>query len=144
MYYEDFNPGRTFETPSRTVTADDLEIFIRLSGLDNPIFPSKEGAARAGHADRIVPAPLQLSLAMGLCQKAGLFDHVVGVLQFDELRFRRVVHPGHTLTLFAEVLDRKATSRPDRGLVFLGYQMRNQDGETVMTARGTYLFRRRR
>ncbi|MEW5722039.1 MAG: MaoC/PaaZ C-terminal domain-containing protein [Thermodesulfobacteriota bacterium] len=143
MYFEDFEPGRVLGTPARTVTAKDLDDFLRLSWLDNPIFTSPDGAAAAGHAGRIVPAPFQLAMAMGLAQQAGIFDHVVAVLEFDRLKFHRVVHPGHTLRLGATVLVKRETSQPGRGVVILEYEMKNQEGQTVMTALATYLMRRR-
>lgn len=142
MYFEQFKAKQVFTTAQRTVTAEDLDRFIELSGLDNPLFLSDQGARAAGHAQRLAPAPWQLSMAMGLCQQAGLFDHVVAVLGFDRMRFLRPVHPGHQLRLVAEVLQCRPTQNPQRGLVELDYRMTNQDGQTVMTARAVYLMRR--
>lgn len=143
MYWEDFKPGEAITTGAREISVQDLEDFTALSWLNNPLFTSDEGARQAGHPQRLVPAPLQLSLAMGLCQQAGLFDRVVAVLGFDNLRFHRPVHPGHTLRVSARVELTKPTSRPDRGLVTLGYVMTNQDGDEVMTGRALYMMRRR-
>ena len=143
MYWEDFRNDFALTTPTRRATAEDLDAFIRLSGLDNPIFSSREGASQAGHADRIVPAPLQLSIAMGLAQQAGLFDHVAAVLEFRRLTFHQTVHPGVELTLTAQVLEKRPTRRPDRGIVVLAYEMRDQDGRLVMSSEAVYMMRRR-
>jgi acyl dehydratase len=143
MYYEDFQPGARLKTPSRTVTAEDLSAFIDLSGLDNPLFTSDAAARERGHEKRLVPAPLQLSIAMGLCQKAGFFDRVVAVVEFKRLKLHRPVHPGDELTLTAEVLEAKPTSKPQRGLVVLAYDLANQDQATVLSAQAVYLMGRR-
>lgn len=143
MYFEEFTPQTKITTPTRTITLDDIESFIKLSGLANPLFMSDQGAQARGHAQRLAPAPLQLSLAMGLCQQAGLFDHVVAVLGFDRMRFLKPVHPGHSISLKAAVLRARPTTRPDRGLVVLGYEMLNQNGEAVMRTEATYLMARR-
>ena len=143
MYWEDFKPGEAVTTGTRQVTIQDLEDFTALSWLDNPLFTSDEGARAAGHAQRLVPAPLQLSIAMGLCQRAGLFDRVVAVLGFENLRFRRPVHPGHSLRVRARVEGVKPVSNPGRGLVTLDYVMTNQDGDEVMAGRALYMMRRR-
>jgi len=143
VYFEDFEVGQTLTSPSRTVAAEDVDKFINLVGLLNPIFMSDEGARAAGHPRRLVPGPLQLSLAMGLAQAAGWFDRVVAVARFDELIFKRAVHPGETLTLKADVLDKRPTSNPRRGLVNLSYDLLKQDNEPALTAKGTYLFLRR-
>jgi acyl dehydratase len=140
MYYEDFKVGRLIQVGSRQVTVEDLDAFIRLVGLDNRMFLSDEGARQAGHPARLVPGPLQLSLAMGLCQQAGLFDQVVAVAQFKELNFLKPVHPGDTLTMTALPLKSRPTKDPSRGLVLLRYEIVNQKGQTVLTADGTYLF----
>ena len=140
MYFEDFEPGKLIQVGFRMVTARDLDAFIDLTGLDNPIFLSDQGARAAGHSARLVPGPFQLSLAMGLCQQSGLFDRVVAVAQFNELRFLKPVHPGDTLTMTALPLEKRPTRDSSRGLVILRYEISNQNGEPVLTADGTYLF----
>jgi acyl dehydratase len=143
MYFEEFTPGLGLATALRLISPQDIDAFIQLSGLANPIFMSDDGARAAGHQARLVPAPLQLSLAMGLCQQAGFFDHVAAVLEFDRMKFLGPVHPGQSLRLEAEVLEARPTARPDRGLVILGYTLKNQDQQVVMTAKAVYLMRRR-
>jgi len=142
MYFEDFKSGQVLTTKGRTVTASDLDQFIELSGLDNPIFRQSRPAGPGGTPTRLVPAPLQLSIAMGLGQQAGFFDHVIVVIQFEELKFLQPVRTGDTLTLRAEVLDRRPTSKPDRGLVVLKYEFMNQKDQPVMTGRAVYLMQR--
>lgn len=142
MYFEDFRTGTTLTTPSRTVSGDDVTRFIDLVGLHNPIFMTDEGARAAGHPARLVPGPFQLSIAMGLAQAGGLFDAVVAVAQFNELKFRRPVHPGMELTLEADVLETSPTSNPTRGRVILDYQLL-ADGIPSLTATGIYLMLRR-
>ncbi len=143
MYFEQFTPGQIITTAERRATAEDLDRFLELSGLTNPIFMSDQGARAAGHRRRLVPAPWQLSLAMGLCQGAGFFDHVVAVLGFDQVRFHGPVHPGDRLRLAAEVLLCRQTRNPRRGLVELSYRLFKLEGQDAMTARATYLMRRR-
>ena len=139
MYWEDFELGRVMSTATRTIVDEDLDLFIRLSGLDNPLFTS---GAEIGGGVRIVPAPLQLSLGMGLCQRAGIFNRVVAVLEFDEMKFHRAVHLGDALRMEAVAASKRPTQKSDRGLVVLGYTLKNQRNEAVMTARATYLMRR--
>ena len=143
MYFEEFKPGRRLVTAGRLVTTGDIDTFIQLSGLANPIFMTEDGARAAGHPDRLVPAPLQLSLAMGLCQQAGFFDHVAAVLEFDRMKFLKTVHPGQSILLEAEVLEARPTARTDRGLVVLEYTLKNEEQQAVMTTRAVYLMRRK-
>ncbi len=143
MFFEEFEKGQRLTTDTRVVTEVDVARFVELSGLDNPIFISDEGARRAGHPTRLVPGPLLLALAMGLCQQSGLFDHVVAVMKFDDLRFLKPVRPGQSLRVKVEVIERRPTSNPQRGLVVLYYSLHGPGGEKVLSTRATYLMRTR-
>lgn len=138
MYFEEFIAGQRFTSPQRTITQADLKAFVQLSGLDLPMFMSDDAARQAGHHRRIIPAPLQLSLAMGLTKAAGVFDQVKAVAGFDGLRFLRPVHPGDSLQVHIEVAETRKVSRQDRGLVLLDFTAL-VDGQAVMKARGIYL-----
>lgn len=140
MYYEDFTLHETIQAGSRKITGEDVDRFVDLVRLHNRIFLSDEGAREMGHPARVVPGPFQFSLAMGLGQEAGLFDHMIIGAQFDQVRFLRPVHPGETLALTARPVKKRLTSRPDRGVVTLDYSLDNQRGEPVLTLTGTYLF----
>ena len=140
MYYHQFKPGLTLVSQRRTIGPEDIDAFIELSGLDNPIFRSDEGARAAGHAQRLIPAPLQLSAAMGMAQQAGWFDHVAVVAEFRELKFLRPALPGDSFELRVAVAAARPTSNPARGRVELDYQFLNRAGQPTFTARGVYLF----
>jgi len=143
VYFEDFQIGTEYETPWRTITAQEVDAFVELSGLKLPMFLSDQGAARMGRSRRLVPGPMVLSLAMGLVFAAGLFAQVVAVTRFDGLEFLRPVYPSDTVGLRVRVLAARPDRKPGRGVVELGYRAFNQDQELVMRAKGTYLFRRR-
>jgi acyl dehydratase len=143
MFFEDFEPNSDYTIGDRTINADDIDRFIALSGLDNLLFTSDKTARERGHSSRLVPGPLLLSLAMGMVQQAGLFNHVVAVLEFERLRFLAPVHPGDAISLTASVAEKRPTSNPKRGLVLVYFTMTNQDQKTVMSARARYLMARR-
>lgn len=143
MYFEEFKAGRQVITPARTVTPRDIDSFIALSGLDLELFQSDAGAQKAGHARRLAPGPLVLSLAMGLVRRTGWFDQVVAVAGFDDLRFTKTVHPGDSLRVTAQVKLARPSRRSGQGLVVLSYIGRNQHGDVVLSCDATYLFKLR-
>ncbi|PLX22707.1 MAG: hypothetical protein C0600_16250 [Ignavibacteria bacterium] len=143
MFFEDFHSGLSAVTPSRTVTVEELDAFIDITGLHLPMFMSDESAQEIGHPRRLVTGPMVLAVAMGLVKASGWFDQVVAVLEFTDMRFRRAVHPDDTLTAHITVLDSRPTRDPARGLVVLSYQILNQDGNKVLEMKGTYLFSRK-
>ncbi|HYZ21835.1 MAG TPA: dehydratase, partial [Rhodopila sp.] len=62
----------------------------------------------------------------------------------DELRWPRPVRPGDRLTLLVTVEQaRRSRSKPDRGLIHTLMELRNQDGEVVLSMRPMNLVRTR-
>ena len=143
MYFEDFVAGKKAFTPERKITAKNLDAFLDICGLHLPMFMSDEGAQVMGHRQRLVPGPLILSMAMGLVKEIGWFDHVVAVIAFEDLRFRKALHPEQSVKAEIRVKDIKLTRNPERGLVVLTYKVFNQNSEMVLSAEGKYLIRTR-
>ena len=143
MYFEEFIAGKQVITPERKITDRNLDSFLDLSGLHLPMFMSDEGAQQIGHARRLVPGPIILSVAMGLVRETGWFDHVVAVLEFEELRFTKALHPGHSIKAEITVQNSQPTRNPARGLVRLMFKVNNQNDETVLHAKGKYLMQTR-
>jgi acyl dehydratase len=139
MYFEDFIAGNSILTPEREITADDLDAFIEISGLYLPMFMRDEDARAVGHPKRLIPGPMILSVAMGLVKETGWFDHIVAVVGFDELRFVKAVHPGHSIRAQITIDHTRATKNPERGLVALAYNVMNQDKDAVFSTLGKYL-----
>ncbi|MFO0294282.1 MAG: acyl dehydratase, partial [Rhodospirillales bacterium] len=74
-----------------------------------------------------------------------IIDANMGGPGIDELRWVAPVRPGDTLRVTAEVKEIvPSRSKPDRGLLRLGFVARNQRGESVMTATLMIMMRRRR
>ncbi len=64
-----------------------------------------------------------------------LADASQGGLGIDALRWLRPVRPGDTVCARVEVLERLTREGSRRGRVVLGFSVRNQDGEEVLTFR---------
>jgi 2-methylfumaryl-CoA hydratase len=141
MYFKDFEPGLGTTTPERTITAEELDAFLDITGLHIPMFLSDSRAKEMGHSRRLVTGPMILAVAMGLVRESGWFDQVVAVLEFSEMRFLKAVHPGDTLQVHIKVLEGRTTRDPGRGLVVLSYVVTRQDSIPVLEMKGTYLFR---
>ncbi len=63
---------------------------------------------------------------------------------WDEIRWKSPVRAGDILTVRSEVIDaRLLESRPGMGLIQLGNEMRNQDGELRQTHNTTVFLRKR-
>jgi len=143
MYFEEFIAGKQAITPERKITASNLDAFLDIAGLHLPMFMSDEGAQKIGHEQRLIPGPMILAFTMGLVKEIGWFDHVVAVIAFDELRFRRALHPDQSVRAEVIVERTKPTQNPKRGLVVLAFKVINQKEETLLSARGKYLVQKR-
>jgi acyl dehydratase len=62
----------------------------------------------------------------------------------DELRWTAPVRPGDTIYTVADVLEKRpSASKPDRGLLRMGYHMVNQRDETVLTMSILHILQKR-
>ena len=143
MHFEDFSVGSEFVTELRQVTEEDVVTFLDLSLLKNPIFLDDRTAQAMGHPRRILPAPLLISIAMGLCQQRGLFDQMVAVVEFEYVRFQKPSYLGDSVQVKSRVALVRPTKNPQRGVVKLNFELHNQRGESVLEMAAVYLMRRR-
>ncbi len=122
--------GQT-ETLSRTITADDVATFARLSGDYNALHLDEEFAARTEFAQRVVHGFLHASLLSSL---VGTKLPGPGALYVSQsIEFTRPVFIGETVEARATVEKIDEETR----LVTLGTQIRKADGTCVL--RGTAL-----
>jgi len=143
MYFDEFVVGTEFATEPRQMTEDDVETFLNLTLLKNPIFLDDRAAKKMGHPKRILPAPLLISMAMGLCQQRGLFDHMVAVLEFDYVKFQKPSYMGDSIQVKSRVALTRPTRNPQRGLVRFNFELHNQRHESVLEMQAVYLVLRR-
>jgi len=143
MYFEEFVVGAEFATGLRQINDAEVTTFLDLSLLKNPIFMNDQAAQTVGHPKRILPAPLLISLAMGLCQQRGLFDHMVAVLEFEYVKFQRPSYLGDSVQVKSQVVLARPTKNLQRGLIKLRFELHNQLRESVLEMQAVYLMVRR-
>jgi itaconyl-CoA hydratase len=141
--WELFPVGRRITSAAVTVTETHVVGWASLTGDWVPLHMDAEYARSTPFGQRIAHGPLTLALALGLVVRTGVFgDAVVAWLGLDEVRLPGPVFFGDTVHAEVEVLESRPTSRPERGLAVLGYAVRNQRDEVVMTFRSSFLLRR--
>lgn len=143
-YLEDFEPGDVIELGSRTISKESIIAFAR--EFDPQVFHlDEEAAKRTIYGGLLASGWHTGSLMMRLLYDGLLKDTVsLGSPGVDELRWLKPVRPDDTLTARMTVLETiPSRSKPDRGIVRSVMEMRNQQGEVVLTARGLSLFGRR-
>jgi len=130
-YFEDFRVGEKFISRQRIITHTDVEIFAGLTGDVHPLFLSEEHARRLGFKGRLVPGLLTLACSFGLLFQVGLFDATVAMVGLENVRFTSPVRPGESIRVEAEVVEKRETRDPRRGLIRIRFRCRNVDEDRV-------------
>jgi len=132
-YGDDFNVGDLHTTPSITVTETHVVNWACLTMDFYPLHMDKEYAAKTQFGQRLAHGPLIFGMAVGLVSLAGFAgDSAVAWLGVDNLKMLAPVFIGDTITVIVEVMEKKPTSKPDKGVQTWRYSVKNQRGETVM------------
>lgn len=143
-YWDDFTPGWTFESDSRSLSAEDIKRFAR--EYDPQVFHTDEEAAKATPFGGLIASGWQTcGVMMRLMCDGYLVDSAcLGSPGLDELRWLKPVRPGDALRLRAEVLEQTPSQKqPNRGTVKFRWEVLNQNDEVVCAIVGRQLFRRR-
>lgn len=130
-YLEDLTEGLRIQTERRVVSAADIDAFCELSGDRNPLHTDDEHARAAGFAGRIAHGMLVLSIESGLASDAD--GWAIGAYLEETRRFVEPVLPGDEIHSVATITQtRRSRSKPDRGIVTLHVETRNQRDEVVL------------
>jgi len=141
-YFEDFEIGDRFVTRTRVVSGSEIECIVGLMGATNPIFLSAEAARSKGFEGKITPGAVISAYAFGLEYQTGVYDNIVALIEVDEMRCRAPLLHGSPLRSELEVIHKRETSRPDRGIVV--FQRRCYVGDRmIMEAKLKFLYHRR-
>lgn len=144
MYWEEWEIGAEFESPARTITEADIVNFAGLSGDYNPLHIDEEFCKTTQFGTRIAHGPLIYAIAAGLMFQLHLYDDtLIAFLGFDSLKFTKHVVAGDTIRVRIKVLEKRETSKSDRGVMKRQLQVFNQRDEMVQDAVQAFLLQRR-
>lgn len=143
-YFEDFEIGQEFRTPARTVTHTDIVNFACLSGDFNEVHTNFEYCKTTPFGEPIAHGPLIYAIMGGLQYASGINEGtLLALLQIDAWRMLGPVKHGDTIHMLSKVVEKKETSKTDRGVVTFERRCVKQDGSVVQEMRATLLYRRR-
>ncbi|SFR04573.1 MaoC/PaaZ C-terminal domain-containing protein [Desulfoscipio geothermicus] len=130
-YFEDLKIGDRWVSRGRTITEADIVMFAAFSGDWYQLHTDKEWAAQTPFGQRIAHGLLVLSVSSGFWDLSG--GTVQAFYGIDNLRFTGPTFIGDTIHAELEVVGKKEKG-PDRGVVSIKQEIKNQRGETVMVA----------
>lgn len=144
LYYEDFEPGDTFEhRPGRTITNTDNIWMTLLTMNTQPVHFDAVYAGQTEWNKMLVDSTFTLALLTGMSVRT-VSAKVVANLGWDKVKATHPVFAGDTLYAESTVLHkRESKSRPAQGIVTVATRGVNQDGREVMSFERTMLVYKR-
>ncbi len=141
MTFEEFELGACFVSQARTITEADVVAFAGLSGDFNPLHTDAEFGKKTPFGERIAHGMLIQAIATGLANWTGVFEGTTLALMEQSVRYKGAVKFGDTVNLELEVIEKKATSKPDRGVVRFAARVKNQGSDVVQEGEWTLLMK---
>lgn len=142
-YYEDLEPGWTFESDGYSLSAGHVAWFQALAGDQNPTHVDFARARSAGWREAPVNTALVAHVAIGQSTRAT--REVIANLFYRSALFSRPVEVGSTLRTRVEVVGRTGATpradRPARGKVMLGMTTVDDDENEVFAVQRCALVR---
>lgn len=142
LYLDELSVGQTFQSGSRTISADDIKRFA--AEFDPQPFHLDEAAAAQSFFKGLAAsgwhtAAVTMRLIVDSVNLAGGVIGAGGTLTWP-----RPTRPGDTLQVTSTIVEiTPSRSKPDRGMVKLRIETRNQRGEVVQDLAPTLLVHRR-
>ena len=143
-FYEDFAVGEVVEFGDRLVSAQEIVAFAR--DWDPQPFHLDAQAAKDSQIGELIASGWHTGclLMRMMCDEYLLDSASEGAPGVDELRWLKPVRPSDRLRARRTTLSaRVSNSRPGIGILAFAYELSNQNGETVLTMRGSSFMRRR-
>ncbi|GAC1574590.1 MAG: MaoC family dehydratase N-terminal domain-containing protein [Candidatus Dormibacteria bacterium] len=133
----------TFRTSTRTVTETDLITFITWAGIVNPLFTDARFSQEVeGYSGRLVPGMITYCFSEGLIAQTGVMRGTgIAMLEASHLKHVAPVFVGDTIHSVVEIVESRATRKPERGLVGSDIRVLNQDGTAVLLYNAVRLIR---
>lgn len=134
LHFEDMEVGQSFALGPRTVSREEMIAYAR--EFDPFPFHIDEAAAKASLLGGLASSGWQTgSLSQSLLVEAFLGKAAsMGGLGFRDLKWRAPFMAGRTLSGTATITAmRRSSSRPDMGIVEIGFDMQDDTGAQLLT-----------
>jgi acyl dehydratase len=143
-YYDDLTPGDHIRhSLGRTVTEADNTLFCALTMNTQPLHINAHFAEQSQFGQRIVNGIFTLGLVVGLTVPELTEGTIVANLGYERVQHPNPVFHGDTIYVETDVLSKRNSSKPDRGVVTLKHTGKKQDGTVVCELERAILFLKR-
>lgn len=143
LFYEDFEVGKTWFTPARTITETDIVMFAGLTGDYNPVHTDAEFAKTTPFGTRILHGPAGFAIATGLEFRLGIKEGTATAMLGMTWDFRGPILMGDTIKVRQVVESKRETKKPTLGIVNFNVAILNQRDEVVQEGIWKIMFLRK-
>jgi acyl dehydratase len=140
LFFDEFEVGRTWLTPRRTISEADIVMFAGLTGDFNPVHTDEEFAKRTPFGTRILHGPAVFAIATGLEFRLGLKEGTAIAFLGMTWDLKAPVKIGDTIHVFQRVDSVRPTRNPSRGIVTFWVEVRNQRNEVCQQGEWKVMF----
>jgi acyl dehydratase len=131
-WFEEFEVGQVFDHAQRvSITQHDNALFCRLTRNTQPLHLDEAYARGTEFGGIVVNGLYTFSLAVGVSVEETTSGTLVANLGYEDVRHPAPVRPGDTLRFTTQVVEKRPSSKPGRGIVTLRHQAFNQEGQEV-------------
>jgi acyl dehydratase len=140
--FDEFKVGDEFTTASRTITEADVVNFAGLSGDFNPLHTDEEFGRSTLFKSRVAHGMLSVAVATGLANQLGIFEGTTVALLSMTINYKGAAKFGDTIHLVLKVVDKKETSKGDKGIVTFDTIVYNQNDEPIVEGQWVVMLRK--
>lgn len=142
-YFEDYQQGEVYDCGSFCLTEQEMIDFAMLYD-PQMMHVDRDLAAKGPFGGIIASGWHTISAAMRLLVDNFLPFDGLAAPGIDEVRWHQPIRPNEVLTLTVEIVEaRRSRSKPDRGLLSMLMEVRNQNGELALSMKPTNFVRTR-
>ena len=131
-YLEDFEIGREYISPARTVTEADVVNFAGISGDFNPLHMDEEYARKGPFGKRIAHGALGFIISTGLSNQMGIYEGTTIAFLECTVKYPAPLCIGDTVHAVVTPTEARHSSKPGKGILKQSLRLVNQNGTTVM------------
>lgn len=144
LYYEDVTIGDVFDTAAHKVTKADIKAFADATRDHHPLHTDEAHCRKIGFPGVIAHGLYGVSLIEGLKAEMKLYENTsIASLGWDKVRFVKPIYADDIVHARVTFTAKRASKKPDRGVVTEAIQLINQRGEVVTEGEHVTLVLRR-
>jgi len=132
LYLEDFEIGKTYYSPARTITEADVQAFAGLSGDFNPLHVDEEFAKKNHFGTRIAHGALGFIISTGLSNQMGIYEGTTIAFMECSVKYPAPLLIGATIHVEVTPTEVRHSSKPGRGVLKQRLLLVDQNDKVIM------------